>query len=880
MSFSKFSKIFGVFLLSTALIGFGGCGGRSTTTDDGGYDAGQDGNNGGDAITIYDIQDETSAKHPQNGEDVYVKGVVVISPMFKGHSDNSTVDDSFYAAETAGGPYSGIYVYGLNAATINTVAMGDLVDIRGTYYESDNPPSFGLGTIEASEFTKVGTGAIPAPEVVTVAQVRTGGTDAEKYEGCLIQVASVSVANNNAGHGDFTVSSGGAEELLVSPKFDFNYTYNPAASDAFNSITGVLEYAYSEFRLQPRMCNDLLDDSGNPVCEVQECPPAGTAVSIARLQNTALADHVAANCVIKVEDVVVTSPVFITSTDTENFYIQDPAGGQWSGIYVEAPGAGAGGVGMGDKVTIEGVVVEFADKTKIEATSITTTGTETIPAAAEVTPDEINDDGTLSESLEGVLVKVLNVTVTQVVVLGNDNSDHGDFAVSDPTIPNEELIVGWDFEYSYSCPDATCGEDHRSLGNKFSSLTGVLDYSYSHFRLQPRMDADLVETVDPNDLDGDGIVNADDNCPNDYNPEQENDLDTDTVGDVCDNCPNLDNDAQDDEDSDEVGDACDNCVSDENTNQKNTDGDAFGDACDDDDDDDGILDDGDASGTAGDNNCVSGATADCDDNCPLVENADQADEDGDGIGDACESSNHLLLTEICVQPNENEFVEIHNPGSQAVDLENYYLWDATQTSETREYYLIGSLTSVEGHDFAVHFPADSSIGPGEYKTISVCTAANFNTSFGQVPDFAVQGDGSGDTQNMVAAFANSVGPSVGLSNSGEVVVLFYWDGSSDLIEDVDYLIWGDKAEGTDKTDVTVGSSTFLPDTPIADQEALDGHDGSPLDPNTWQSMQRSDLTEGNETTSGGNGISDHDETSEDVTQTWTVASPTVGNPTE
>lgn len=53
---------------------------------------------------------------------------------------------------------------------------------------------------------------------------------------------------------------------------------------------------------------------------------------------------------------------------------------------------------------------------------------------------------------------------------------------------------------------------------------------------------------------------------------------------------------------------------------------------------DGILDDGDLSGTAGDNPCTGGQTTNCDDNCPYVSNPDQGDvipPGGDGVGDAC-----------------------------------------------------------------------------------------------------------------------------------------------------------------------------------------------------------------------------------------------------
>ncbi len=72
-----------------------------------------------------------------------------------------------------------------------------------------------------------------------------------------------------------------------------------------------------------------------------------------------------------------------------------------------------------------------------------------------------------------------------------------------------------------------------------------------------------------------------------------------------------------DGDGDRVPDAIDNCPLVSNPDQADNDGDGAGDACDADDDDDGVPD-----GT---------------DNCPLVSNPDQADNDGDGAGDVCDA---------------------------------------------------------------------------------------------------------------------------------------------------------------------------------------------------------------------------------------------------
>ncbi|RKX27610.1 MAG: hypothetical protein DRP47_06285 [Candidatus Zixiibacteriota bacterium] len=131
-------------------------------------------------------------------------------------------------------------------------------------------------------------------------------------------------------------------------------------------------------------------------------------------------------------------------------------------------------------------------------------------------------------------------------------------------------------------------------------------------------------TVLLNDPDSDGLPNWDDNCPDNYNPDQA-DFDEDGAGDECDTCT--------DSDSDGAGDPgfpsnlCpnDNCPTIANPLQTDTDADGIGDAC-----DECTDTDGDGFGNLGYpmNVCLV-------DNCPDTANPDQYDTDGDGIGDAC-----------------------------------------------------------------------------------------------------------------------------------------------------------------------------------------------------------------------------------------------------
>ncbi|MCB9068050.1 MAG: choice-of-anchor J domain-containing protein [Calditrichae bacterium] len=237
----------------------------------------------------------------------------------------------------------------------------------------------------------------------------------------------------------------------------------------------------------------------------------------------------------------------------------------------------------------------------------------------------------------------------------------------------------------------------------------------------------------------------------------------------------------------------------------------------------------------------------------------------------------LLITEFTVSPTENEFIEIYNPNDTPVRLENYYLTDATLQNGNTYYYQI-----VEGggggggfDDFHARFPSEAVINPGEYQTIALAGDQNFENAFGITPTYELFEDSSTvttDAADMREAFPGSVNQQGGLTNSDEVIVLYYWDGLSDLVQDVDYIIYegsgGSINEQVDKSGVSIDGpdadnspTAYLDDTPIAVQVSAPG-------PETGFAAHRIDFTEGTQNSGNGNGISGADETSEDLNNTF------------
>jgi hypothetical protein len=258
------------------------------------------------------------------------------------------------------------------------------------------------------------------------------------------------------------------------------------------------------------------------------------------------------------------------------------------------------------------------------------------------------------------------------------------------------------------------------------------------------------------------------------------------------------------------------------------------------------------------------------------------------LGPARTAGAHLLVTEVGYDPVDEtsptaEFVEILNPDPVGVPLASVWL---AGDEDAYPYLVNGPVASISSGNFIYRFP-DVTLGPGEVAVICQDSdaflaeyvpggLAGFLAQPGTPKLFEVTQDGSGDgVPDMVPWGSNPTG-TLSMANNGECVGLVTWDGTSDRVADLDWVCWL--------------TTTFIPnkdvdyplgiDGPDADHEvsffAEDRANGVPA-PDAPQgfSIHRTSLAEPGEVTTGGNGVTGHDETSENWSS-WIVADETPG----
>ncbi len=293
--------------------------------------------------------------------------------------------------------------------------------------------------------------------------------------------------------------------------------------------------------------------------------------TIYQIQDDTDPGHLQAGDQVRIERVVVTAVDKYDSGDgrTGNVWVQEPAGGAFSGVMVFAPSILPGGdlesINVGDLVDVSGEIDEFAltEDTSGRTTTEIANGTVTVLGVADplepevVSVQELITDPS-AEQWESVLVRVLNIRAT------DKNDSYKEVTYTGGLVGDDEL---WDL-FGATTVD-TC----------YGQVTGVMNYFFKYF-LMPRSDADIVEGVstdcatasdeicdDGIDNNGNTFIDCDDwDCQNDpacIETECDDEIDNDDDGDTdCDDsdclgtvaCPapteNNDTDCADGEDND------------------------------------------------------------------------------------------------------------------------------------------------------------------------------------------------------------------------------------------------------------------------------------------------------------------------------------------
>lgn len=208
--------------------------------------------------------------------------------------------------------------------------------------------------------------------------------------------------------------------------------------------------------------------------------------------------------VVTIEEAVVVGVGWKPGGGHASFFVVDPAGGAWSGVYVyDYDEAYVWNLTEGDLVTITATVDEYYGLTElgfIEECDVI--GSMEVPAPVEVTTADLAS----MEAYEGCLVQVDDVTVSEA------QDDYGVWQVTDGSGP-------CNMDDSFFYLDDIDPPIIINVDDFWGRLVGMVVYSYDEYCLNPRYPEDMY----PDSHNTESVIDASSviirgNYPNPFNP--------------------------------------------------------------------------------------------------------------------------------------------------------------------------------------------------------------------------------------------------------------------------------------------------------------------------------------------------------------------------
>ncbi|MCB5276479.1 MAG: hypothetical protein LHW62_02050, partial [Candidatus Cloacimonetes bacterium] len=161
------------------------------------------------------------------------------------------------------------------------------------------------------------------------------------------------------------------------------------------------------------------------------------------------------------------------------FYMADPGGGPWSGLYVYGRNSAAQ-VSVGDEIIATGDIIEYSGLTELSLpTNIQIiSNNNPVPAAIDLTTAQVPYNNRISEQWEGVLVSIYDLTVTSTP------DSYGQWKVSSGN------AVSMIDDIFFNIAAATT----INIGDTWHKITGIVDqHTAAGYKLNPRSMQDMIK---------------------------------------------------------------------------------------------------------------------------------------------------------------------------------------------------------------------------------------------------------------------------------------------------------------------------------------------------------------------------------------------------